>query len=61
MPRVLVEVFQSFPNSLAQINALTVEKQASVPVPGPLPLAGAAAAFSLSRRLRGRIRRTARV
>ncbi len=48
-------------NALAQINALTVEKQASVPVPGPLPLAGAAAAFSLSRRLRGRIRRTARV
>jgi hypothetical protein len=45
--------------SVAQINALTVEKVD--PVPGPLPLAGAAAAFSWSRRLRGRIRRTARV
>jgi hypothetical protein len=43
---------------LLQINAFTVEK---VDVPGPLPLAGAAAAFSWSRRLRGRISRTARV
>jgi hypothetical protein len=42
---------------LLQINAFTVEKVD--PVPGPLPLAGAAAAFSWSRRLRGRIRRTA--
>jgi hypothetical protein len=47
---------QGFP--LYQINAFTVEK---VDVPGPLPLAGAAAAFSWSRRLRGRISRTARV
>ncbi|MFN9621612.1 MAG: hypothetical protein ACK587_02060 [Cyanobacteriota bacterium] len=46
-------------NAIAQINALTVEKVD--PVPGPLPLAGAAAAFSWSRRLRGRISRTARV
>lgn len=43
-------------NALAQINALTVEKQASVPsVPGPLPLAGAAAALSWSGRLRRRL------
>ena len=46
-------------NSLYQIKTFTVEKVD--PVPGPLPLAGAAAAFSWSRRLRGRIRRTARV
>jgi hypothetical protein len=46
-------------NALAQINALTVEKVD--PVPGPLPMAGAAAAYSWSRRLRGRISRTARV
>jgi hypothetical protein len=44
---------------MALITSLTVEKVD--PVPGPLPMAGAAAAFSWSRRLRGRIRRTARV
>ncbi|MFZ9752319.1 MAG: hypothetical protein ACO3B3_02015 [Cyanobium sp.] len=43
-------------NALAQINALTVEKQASVPsVPGPLPLFGAGAAYGWSRRLRRRL------
>jgi hypothetical protein len=46
-------------NTVVQIKSFTVEKVD--PVPGPLPLAGAAAAFSWSRRLRGRIRRTARV
>jgi hypothetical protein len=45
--------------AMALITSLTVEKVD--PVPGPLPMAGAAAAFSWSRRLRGRIRRTARV
>jgi hypothetical protein len=49
-------------NTIVEIKSLTVEKVDPVPsAPGPLPLAGAAAAFSLSRRLRGRIRRTARV
>jgi len=67
--RVFVNPFVAVPNvpvtvstvdpdgtGLLAINALTVEK-----VPGPLPLAGAAAAFGWSRRLRGRIRCTARV
>jgi hypothetical protein len=58
---VPISVASSFGSqyTIVEMKSLTVEK--ADPVPGPLPLAGAAAAFSWSRRLRGRIRRTARV
>jgi hypothetical protein len=56
---ILVSTVDANGDGFLQINAFTVEKQTPPPssVPGPLPLAGAATAFSLSRKLRRRMRR----